>query len=72
MFGTLLDHHPTIMNTRYARNDSQGYDETIRIYKELFGRIPPYNWWPRAFDGHAGHPSGVGQRREELLREHRM
>lgn len=68
MFGKFLDHHPTIMNTKYARNDNQGYENTIRIYKELFGVIPPYTWWPRAFDGHAGHPCAAISRRDELLR----
>ena len=67
-FGTFLDHHPTIMNSKYSRNDSQGYENTIRIYKELFGKIPPYLWWPRAFDGHVGQPCDSYSRREGLLR----
>ena len=57
------------MNTRYSRDDSRGYENTIRIYKELFGVIPPYSWWPRTFDGHAGHPYNSHSRREVLLRD---
>ena len=67
--GRYLDHHPTIMNTNFARNDNQGYADTIRVYEELFEFTAPRKWWPRGVDiGFAEGPRpGAGRARYTLL-----
>jgi hypothetical protein len=62
-----MDHHPTIMNTQFARNDNQGYENTIRVYEELFSVIPSYKWWSRHFNGPAGHPSYRSSMRRDMM-----